>query len=228
MRVTIAQIGQHVSRGDRAFPENFGELWIFACLPLWMSSLWVLMNLMQRVHRKPFSCFSDARTLSWRGGGQRSTGGLDAARGFGRLRGTFCCDPWNPGRWFCIGVRTRLWARRVLIFGFWPARGRGLTGIWLGALFTCGYWYRRTCGNYRDHLHRWVWCTCRNKLVITELDMPEVALVAILDANEGFLRSDRSLIQNHGTSSAEWEWESYPICRSNYRFQPQRCNGWNW
>ncbi len=35
------------------------------------------------------------------------------------------------------------------------------------------------------------------------LDMPEVSLVAILDADkEGFLRSDRSLIQNHRSSSS--------------------------
>ncbi len=42
------------------------------------------------------------------------------------------------------------------------------------------------------------------------LDMPEVSLVAILDADkEGFLRSKRSLIQDHWPRSSESKWSSY-------------------
>ena len=45
------------------------------------------------------------------------------------------------------------------------------------------------------------------------LDMPEVSLVAILDADkEGFLRSTRSLIQTMGACGAESEWPCYIVC----------------
>ena len=38
------------------------------------------------------------------------------------------------------------------------------------------------------------------------LDLPEVSLVAILDADkEGFLRSDKSLIQVFSTNARHWQ-----------------------
>ena len=46
------------------------------------------------------------------------------------------------------------------------------------------------------------------------LDIPEVSLVAILDADkEGFLRSERSLIQTIGRAARNTERESYNVCR---------------
>ena len=47
------------------------------------------------------------------------------------------------------------------------------------------------------------------------LDIPEVSLVAILDADkEGFLRSERSLIQTIGRAARKWT--SYNVCRQCY------------
>ena len=44
------------------------------------------------------------------------------------------------------------------------------------------------------------------------LDLPEVSLVAILDADkEGFLRSERSLIQTVGRAASEWHGDH--VCR---------------
>jgi excinuclease ABC subunit B len=44
------------------------------------------------------------------------------------------------------------------------------------------------------------------------LDLPEVALVAILDADkEGFLRSATALIQNFGARGAAHQWRGYPL-----------------
>ena len=46
------------------------------------------------------------------------------------------------------------------------------------------------------------------------LDIPEVSLVAILDADkEGFLRSERSLIQTIGRAARNMERKSYNVCR---------------
>ena len=46
------------------------------------------------------------------------------------------------------------------------------------------------------------------------LDIPEVSLVAILDADkEGFLRSERSLIQTVGRAARNSERKSYNVCR---------------
>ncbi len=48
------------------------------------------------------------------------------------------------------------------------------------------------------------------------LDLPEVALVAILDADkEGFLRSERSLIQTIGRAAPKRGGESYHVCRQS-------------
>jgi len=49
------------------------------------------------------------------------------------------------------------------------------------------------------------------------LDIPEVSLVAILDADkEGFLRSERSLIQTIGRAARNTERKSYNVCRWTY------------
>ena len=54
------------------------------------------------------------------------------------------------------------------------------------------------------------------------LDMPEVSLVAILDADkEGFLRSEGSLIQTIGTRGAQPARQGDPVCRSD---RPAPCN----
>jgi len=54
------------------------------------------------------------------------------------------------------------------------------------------------------------------------LDIPEVALVAILDADkEGFLRSERSLIQTIRPGCSERGRHRHPLCRSGYRLHPQ-------
>ncbi len=46
------------------------------------------------------------------------------------------------------------------------------------------------------------------------LDIPEVSLVAILDADkEGFLRSERSLIQTIGRAARNVEWSCHYVCR---------------
>ena len=46
------------------------------------------------------------------------------------------------------------------------------------------------------------------------LDIPEVSLVAILDADkEGFLRSERSLIQTVGRAARNQDRKSYNVCR---------------
>ena len=46
------------------------------------------------------------------------------------------------------------------------------------------------------------------------LDIPEVSLVAILDADkEGFLRSERSLIQTIGRAARNLDRKSYHVCR---------------
>ena len=51
------------------------------------------------------------------------------------------------------------------------------------------------------------------------LDMPEVTLVAILDADkEGFLRSARSLIQTCGRAARNLSGEVYSLCRSGHPF----------
>ncbi len=48
------------------------------------------------------------------------------------------------------------------------------------------------------------------------LDLPEVALVAILDADkEGFLRSERSLTQTAGQGGQEPEWNGDYVCSKN-------------
>ena len=48
------------------------------------------------------------------------------------------------------------------------------------------------------------------------LDLPEVSLVAILDADkEGFLRSSGSLIQTIGRAARTCEWTSDSLCRSH-------------
>jgi len=44
------------------------------------------------------------------------------------------------------------------------------------------------------------------------LDLPEVSLVAILDADkEGFLRSEKSLIQTFGRAARKCEWSGYSL-----------------
>ena len=46
------------------------------------------------------------------------------------------------------------------------------------------------------------------------LDIPEITLVAILDADkEGFLRSETSLIQTIGRAARKCRWTSYNVCR---------------
>ena len=51
------------------------------------------------------------------------------------------------------------------------------------------------------------------------LDLPELSLVAMLDANkEGFLRSDRSLIQTIGRAARNISWDGYSLCRLRHRF----------
>ena len=46
------------------------------------------------------------------------------------------------------------------------------------------------------------------------LDIPEVSLVAILDADkEGFLRSERSLIQTIGRAARNVEWSCHYVCK---------------
>ena len=48
------------------------------------------------------------------------------------------------------------------------------------------------------------------------LDLPEVSLVAILDADkEGFLRSEQSLIQTIGRAARNAQWQSDTLCGSN-------------
>jgi excinuclease ABC subunit B len=50
------------------------------------------------------------------------------------------------------------------------------------------------------------------------LDMPEVSLVAILDADkEGFLRSDRSVDSDHGPSCTAYTWACHSLRRQNNR-----------
>ena len=50
------------------------------------------------------------------------------------------------------------------------------------------------------------------------LDMPEVSLVAVLDADkEGFLRSVGSLIQTIGRAAQKCTWQGNFVCGSNYR-----------
>ena len=51
------------------------------------------------------------------------------------------------------------------------------------------------------------------------LDLPEVSLVAILDADkEGFLRSERSLIQTVGRARATYSRSRHSICRQSNGF----------
>ena len=51
------------------------------------------------------------------------------------------------------------------------------------------------------------------------LDLPEVSLVAILDADkEGFLRNDRSLTQTAGRAARNAEWSGDLLCRQDDRF----------
>ena len=55
------------------------------------------------------------------------------------------------------------------------------------------------------------------------LDLPEVSLVAILDADkEGFLRSERSLIQTAGRAARNAEGYGYYVCGSGDKFNAAR------
>ncbi len=55
------------------------------------------------------------------------------------------------------------------------------------------------------------------------LDMPEVALVAILDADkEGFLRSEGSLIQTMGRAARNVRWPRDSLCRQDHRLDAAR------
>ena len=57
------------------------------------------------------------------------------------------------------------------------------------------------------------------------LDMPEVSLVAILDADkEGFLRSEGSLIQTIGRAARNLKGSCHSICRSSDGIDAA-CNG---
>lgn len=59
------------------------------------------------------------------------------------------------------------------------------------------------------------------------LDIPEVSLVAILDADkEGFLRSERSLIQTIGRAARNTERKSNNVCRRTNK-QYGESNIWN-
>ena len=50
------------------------------------------------------------------------------------------------------------------------------------------------------------------------LDLPEVSLVAILDADkEGFLRSERSLIQTAGRAARNVQWHRHHVRRPDHR-----------
>ncbi len=54
------------------------------------------------------------------------------------------------------------------------------------------------------------------------LDLPEVSLVAIIDADkEGFLRSERSLMQTAGRTARNVERNSNNVCRQNNQFYGQ-------
>ena len=58
------------------------------------------------------------------------------------------------------------------------------------------------------------------------LDMPEVSLVAILDADkEGFLRSDNSLIQTMGRAARHVNGKRDPVCRPHHRLDAARDGG---
>ena len=58
------------------------------------------------------------------------------------------------------------------------------------------------------------------------LDMPEVSLVAILDADkEGFLRSDRSLIQTIGRAARNYTRQGYSLCRQDDRLHGAGAGG---
>ena len=54
------------------------------------------------------------------------------------------------------------------------------------------------------------------------LDIPEVSLVAILDADkEGFLRSERSLIQTIGRAARNLQWPGHPVRRQDDRLDEE-------
>ncbi len=58
------------------------------------------------------------------------------------------------------------------------------------------------------------------------LDLPEVSLVAILDADkEGFLRSERSLIQTIGRAARHINGTRDPLCRPGHGFHQKRAIG---
>ena len=55
------------------------------------------------------------------------------------------------------------------------------------------------------------------------LDIPEVSLVAILDADkEGFLRSERSLIQTIGRAARHLNGKAHSVCRQDHRLDAPR------
>jgi excinuclease UvrABC helicase subunit UvrB len=55
------------------------------------------------------------------------------------------------------------------------------------------------------------------------LDIPEVSLVAILDADkEGFLRSNPFADTNHRPRGAAYQWYGDFVCRSNHGFDAAR------
>ena len=56
-------------------------------------------------------------------------------------------------------------------------------------------------------------CVVGINLLREGIDIPEVSLIAIIDADkEGFLRSERSLIQTMGRCARKCEWYVYFIC----------------
>ena len=58
---------------------------------------------------------------------------------------------------------------------------------------------------------------CRNQPLREGLDLPEVSLVAILDADkEGFLRNARSLIQTVGRAARNASGKAILVCRQNH------------
>ena len=89
-----------------------------------------------------------------------------------------------------------------------------------GSLPAFGYRDDRAGGDYSSTAHGGQFDVLVGINLLREgLDLPEVSLVAILDADkEGFLRSDRSLIQTIGRAARNVLWHSDSLRRLDDRF----------
>jgi excinuclease ABC subunit B len=114
-------------------------------------------------------------------------------------------------------IASGLVGERVLVTTLTKRMSEDLTDSWRkryqGALPAFGHRYGRACRDHpRSALGEFDVLVGIN-LLREGLDIPEVSLVAILDADkEGFLRSERSLIQTIGPRCPPHQWYGHPLC----------------